>query len=159
MLHEGEDGAPFHASCLQETASGRAARLKLKNCTLFWGFHGLFKGFGPTLCTWAPTGFLHSQTSCRCLQIVWAESAARAGCLLGGSACVGRCVGNTSSGEAQEGAAPRSGPGMRARPLAKRLQTAVFESTQISYYLQYNLPRGILPAKACRRTILPRVRA
>lgn len=80
-------------------------------------------------------------------------------CLLGGSACVGRCVGNTSSGKAQEGAAPHSGPGMRARPLAKRLQTAVFESTRISYYLQYNLPRGILPAKACRRTILPRVRA
>lgn len=82
VLHKGKDGAPFHASGLQETALGRAAQLKLKNCTLLGEFHGIFKGFGPTLCTWAPAGLLHGQTSGRCPQIVWAESAACAGCPL-----------------------------------------------------------------------------
>lgn len=39
-------------------------------------------------------------------------------------------------GEAQEGVEPRSGPDMRARPLAEMLLTAVFESAYFSYYLQ-----------------------
>lgn len=39
-------------------------------------------------------------------------------------------------GEAREGVEPRSGPDMRAGPLAEMLLTAVFESAYSSYYLQ-----------------------